>query len=81
MEALRGLEGEARENKIKELYPREWAIFRQIDINSDGYVSEVELELMCRQLGIHRLVARDIAAQLFQSVLRTKNYYVSLLYL
>ncbi|CAD7964075.1 unnamed protein product [Amoebophrya sp. A25] len=72
--ALEGLEGEARSRKIQELYPREWAIFRQIDVNSDGYVCESELALMCRQVGIHPMVSRDIARQLFADVLRTKNY-------
>ncbi|CAD7965067.1 unnamed protein product [Amoebophrya sp. A120] len=62
------------EKSLKDQYPREWAIFRSIDINSDGYVSEDELALMCRQLGIHPTISRDIARTLFEDMLMSENY-------
>eukprot|EP00392_Amoebophrya_sp_AT5.2_P016864 g17171.t1 len=59
---------------LREQFPREWAIFNQIDVNSDGYVSEDELCLMCRKLGIHWDISRDIARKVFEDMLLSHNY-------
>ncbi|CAD7960601.1 unnamed protein product [Amoebophrya sp. A25] len=70
---LAGLTGEKRAEKLRELHPREWAIFQQIDVNSDGFVSRDELRLMCQKLGIHPDAAKPMASALWNSIVESRE--------
>ena len=43
--------------KLKEKYPREWAIFSSIDTKKDGVIDHEELKAMCDQFGFGDLEA------------------------